>query len=237
MSKIVSSYEALFLCGLDLEISIPLWSTIEKAYEREGSGREFYLFDEIYHEEYKTWIFPLCIQRILLDIKEFLDYAAKVNEFLDFCFVLQEAPKYGIRKLSFDDPRLLGWQNPDKAWKDGAYAKIERVDGLRELYDVYFNPYIDRKEAAQYLSQMTGLRIRPEEVYYYVWFHECAHTRKVSGDLSAQSLAARRFFLGKKFNGQNVTPGSIKQLRLEAEEKADEWAIKQFRKWRSSCTL
>jgi len=56
-------------------------------------------------------------------------------------------------------------------------------------------------------------------VYYYAWFHECGHTRKITGGLAPQSLKARIFFLGEKYKGELITQVSLRAACLRAEKK------------------
>ena len=172
----------------------------------------------------------LSIQRILLDLKEFIEFAEEVNKFLDIAFVLEEAPKYEIKSLSTEDPDCHYFSSRSP-WDDRAIAKIRWIDGY---YRIYFNPDINREEAADYLSNRTGILIYPEDVYYYAWFHECGHTRRVAGSLCQQSLFAQVLFLGQEFKGRLVTKRSIDTSYRIAEERADRWAIEQFKSWRNT---
>jgi len=222
---------------------VPFWDQIENAIqerrrerdhiqlEETRSTRRFYLYDDLkyayYSGDVKAYI-GLSIQRILLDLKEFLEFAVEVNKFLDIAFVLEEAPKYEIKSLSTEDPDCHYFSSRSP-WDDRAIAKIRWIDGY---YRIYFNPDINREEAADYLSNRTGILINPEEIYYYAWFHECGHTRRVAGDLSQQSLFAQGLFLGQEFKGRFVTRKSLNVAYKKAERKADEWAKRQFLNWR-----
>ncbi|HEC93438.1 MAG TPA: hypothetical protein ENI51_10700 [Candidatus Atribacteria bacterium] len=222
---------------------VPFWDKIEASIqerrrerdhiqlEETRSTRRIYLYDDLkyayYSGDVKAYI-GLSIQRILLDLKEFIEFAEEVNKFLDIAFVLEEAPKYEIKSLSTEDPDCHCFSSRSP-WDDRAIAKIRWIDGY---YRIYFNLDIDREEAADYLSNRTGILINPEEIYYYAWFHECAHTRTVAGDLSQQSLFSKNFFLGQKLRGKHITRGLVDSMYRKAEEKADEWAKMKFREWR-----
>lgn len=179
--------------------------------------------------------YVISLQDIRRRFEKFIQFAERVNQLLDFRFVLDEAPKYEIQEISFEDPDFYGhpdWEE-ECSWKDGAYAKTCRPMDSKH-YILYLNPKINKDEAAKYLSKRTGLKIKSYEVLYFTWFHECAHTRKVSGPHSPERLFARAFFLGKKYPGDSsiTTRETLHDLRTRAEKEADEWAIKQFRKWR-----
>lgn len=169
----------------------------------------------------------------LLHIKDILN---ELSRFIDLRFVFEQAPKYGIVHISFDDPDKMhchpDWHE-EEFWKDGAIAKLRRNDSSK-TYTLYLNPRLDREAAAALIKERTGLRVRPEEVYYYAWFHECGHTHFVSGELNPGALFARAFFIGQKYiDGSIVTEDSLKMLRFEAEKTADKWAIAEFKKWRT----
>ena len=158
---------------------------------------------------------------------EFIDLRAaaeRVSRYLGLDFVLEEAPKFGIVSVSFEDPLFFGhpeWRD-ELSWKDGAIARIKPVPDAMAKYVVYLNPNVDRAAAAEWLSERVGLKIYPDEVYYFAWFHECGHTRAVLGNLAPE------FMLAKELSAAMPLPA----LRLEAERRADEWAVAELLKWR-----
>jgi len=169
----------------------------------------------------------ISLEKLRAQMNLYSGYAALVNRFLDFGFVLQEAPKYGIVRISFYDP-ACSWMHPDwyeeKGWKDGTYAKIQGVPDRKGQYEIFFNPSLNLEEAAREISKRTGLRIMPDEVYYFSWFHECGHTRKVAGDLCPERLLP--LYL------RAASDREVLVFKLKAEDVADAWAIKELRKWR-----
>ncbi len=194
------------------------------------------------NEIYLFGNYGITLQTLKNDIQRFIDFASTIETYLDIRFVLEQAPKYGIRSLDFVDPRVK-WMDPSwwetEGWRDGAYAKIQRADTpSKPIYDMSFNPHLDRENAAETLSRMVEFSIEPQEVYYFTWFHECGHTRQVAGDLAQDLLATRAFFLGQEFRkGEGIlTEHRLKEIRFLAEERATEWAIGQFRAWRNNRT-
>jgi hypothetical protein len=157
----------------------------------------------------------------------YLKYASIVNQFLDFSFVLEQAPKYGIVRICFYDPSRFGMDPSfydEESWKDGCYGKIQKLMDRKGQYEVFLNPYLNLPEAARVLSKLTGLRIKPEEVYYYVWFHECGHTRKIAGDLCPESLMGMYL--------RSYPKERILEFKTKSEQIADAWAVKELRRWR-----
>lgn len=169
----------------------------------------------------------ISLEKIRAQINLYSEYAAFVNRFLDFGFILEEAPKFGIVRINFYDP-ACSWMDPSwydiKGWKDGTYAKIQGVQDRKGQYEIFFNPSLDLEEAARQLSIRTGLRIKPDEVYYFSWFHECGHTRKVAGNLCPSQLLPMYL--------RSCSDEAIREFKLKAEDVADAWAIKELRKWR-----
>jgi hypothetical protein len=147
----------------------------------------------------------------------------ELAELVDPEFVLSMGSKYGISSLELDDRQ--GPARPD-------YARISH--GLCGGLYLSLNPRTDRKAAAKELSKRTGLRIRPEEVFYYAIFHECGHTPAVAGDFSVMHLQARIFFLHQIYppTGKLMTEEQIRRDRIEADKRADQWAKSEFKKWR-----
>ena len=154
-------------------------------------------------------------------------YAAYVNQFLNFAFVIEQARKFGIVRISFYDPDCIGmdpsWYD-DLGWKDGSFAKIQKIPDRRGQYEIFLNPFLDLEEAALRISKQTKLRIKPEEVYYFSFFHECGHTRAVAGDLCPGKLLS--LYL------RSASESTIMEFKTKAEKIADAWAVKELKKWR-----
>lgn len=180
----------------------------------------------LYESEYSPRD-SISLEKIRAQINLYSEYAAYVNRFLDFRFVLEEAPKFGIVRISFIDPDCT-WMHPswydERGWKDGTYAKIQKVPDRKGQYEIFLNPFLDLEAAAREISKRTGLRIKPDEVYYFSWFHECGHTRRVAGDLCPSRLLPMYL--------RSATDREILEFKLKAEDVADAWAIKELRKWR-----
>lgn len=179
----------------------------------------------LYESEYNSRD-SISLAKLEAQAKLYLKYASIVNQFLDFSFVLQEAPKYGIIRVSFYDPHCFGMDPScydDEGWKDGCLGKIQRIVDKRQ-YEIFLNPGLDRQEAALFLSKRSGLQIKPEEVYYFIWFHECGHTRKIAGDLAPESLMGMYL--------RSYSEDRIREFKSQAEHVADAWAVRELRRWR-----
>ncbi len=173
-------------------------------------------------------------------LQQFSEYVSRLSRFLDVLFVFEQSLKYNIRTVSFRDPQAMhchpSWED-DYAWRDGAMARISRLDAgpAGDGYVVYLNPKLDIGIAAAQLTERTGMRIQPDEVYYYAFFHECGHTRAAAGLLAAECLEARAFFFGRKYiDGTFITKETYAQARIAAEKRADEWAMAELKKWRKT---
>jgi hypothetical protein len=169
----------------------------------------------------------ISLENLRAQARLYAGYAALVNRFLDFFFVLREAPKYGIVRICFYDPKCFGMDPSfydEEGWKDGSFAKIRKLWDRKGQYEIFLNPFLDLQTAARELSKRTGLRIKPEEVHYYSWFHECGHTRKVAGDYCPGRLLPMYL--------RSASEASIRDFKSRAERIADAWAVKELRRWR-----
>jgi hypothetical protein len=126
------------------------------------------------------------------------------------------ARPFRIASITFEDPCLFG-----SKWQDGAYARMHSEGGSNYLC---FNPAVDLNEAAAVLGKRLQLRLRPEEVYVFAFFHELGHTFEAAGSLSHAAIT------GNLFCG--ASDEKVRDLRLRAEHFADAWAKVEFRKWR-----
>ncbi len=169
----------------------------------------------------------ISLEKFRAQVRLYSDYAAYVNQFLDYGFVLEEARKYGIVRISFIDPDVR-WMDPswydERGWKDGSLAKITKLPDRKDQYEIFLNPFLDREAAARFISERTGVRVKPDEVYYFSWFHECGHTRKVAGELCPENLAGMFF--------RSYPEQTIREFETKAEKVADAWAVKELMKWR-----
>ena len=99
-------------------------------------------------------------EKIRAMIRAFSEYAQAVNRFLDFNLVLEEAPKYRIRRISFEDTdqELFHEDHKEARWRRPDYARIVSIPDYR-AYDIHLNPFIDRARGAEELSARTGFKI------------------------------------------------------------------------------
>jgi len=135
------------------------------------------------------------------------EWARKLSDYLDARLLFEEAPKYDIIQVDFWDPF---------EWRDGSIAKIGN-DGL--YYFLHLNPDLDRSAAAKWLSKRIGLRIKPEEVYTFAFFHECGHTPAAVGKRCHGAAAALEFFRGGMKDGELITDGLITRRRRDQEDE------------------
>jgi len=151
---------------------------------------------------------------------EALQIAVDLNDLVDLRFFLPAAKHYGIRTVSFDPGTFLD------RWPDGEWASISCMEG----YHLRFNLEVDRKTAARILREKFGLTVRPSEIYYWVFFHELAHTSKVNEELSAGSWFFKQLWAADDASKQP----ELRKHHERAQEFADQWATQQFRRWKSS---
>jgi len=151
-----------------------------------------------------------------------------IEKILDLKFLKKEIRGFGIAEVNTKDPSC-SCMHPDwieeESWKSGFISKLTKRDTPGNYYKLHFNPKLDRKKAAQWLSERIGIKILPTEVYIYGLFHELSHTRKIAGDLSIDGLFTSIFMKG---------PSQQKELYFEAEKKADSYAIKRFIEFRKN---
>jgi|GEM_PF-5400464 len=155
-----------------------------------------------------------------------IENESEVNRLIDLEFLKPLAEKYGIVEVCVDDDPIFPLRDD--------IARIE-YGFCSGRYHLRLNQRIDKEKAAAFLRLRTGLKIRPDEVYYYAIFHEIGHIYDKESPFNAGALAARPFFLNKIYppTGKLMTWDQIKLDKLRAEELANEFAKREFKKWRA----
>jgi len=153
-----------------------------------------------------------------------IENESEISRLIDLEFLKPLAEKYGIVEVCVDDPIFP--LRDDIARMVYGYCSCN--------YHLYLNQKIDKEKAANYLRLRTRLKIKPDEVYYYALFHEIGHVYDKESPFNARALAARPFFLNQIYppTGKLMSWDQIKLDRLRAEELADEFAKREFKKWR-----
>lgn len=148
-------------------------------------------------------------------------YLCQLDSLLDWRFVFRECFKFGVNYVGTDGG-FMGWE------RSGRWATFGYADSKRQID---LNPHIDKKKVAGQIREAQGIDIEPEEVYYWIWFHEIGHI--VHEEETIKFLARRR---DNTLNRAD-SPADRKKLRAlseAVEKKADEYANQRFTEWKSS---
>lgn len=166
---------------------------------------------EVFEREYKG-----------IFIRGLMDSLLNLQRFIDLQTMLRYASRYNINYVGIEG-------NLDGRWEERKLAFCTLSKGHKGGYNIHLNPNLDCKKVSAHLSKQLNIEVRPEEVYPFLFFHEIGHTigggennyfvALVNHSLSGGRRAARR-------------RRALKNLYLELEKYADEFAIEELLKWR-----
>ncbi len=106
-----------------------------------------------------------------LSVADLLVYLKKIDSLLSWEFVLSECLEHGVNEVG----TITDWHFLEKG-----YQAVSFVDTGVKHIDL--NPHLDREAVARQIREIHGIDIEPDEIYYFIWFHEIGHfmNRKAS---------------------------------------------------------
>ncbi|MBW1916466.1 MAG: hypothetical protein JRI57_00380 [Deltaproteobacteria bacterium] len=158
------------------------------------------------------------------EVVEVLDKIKRFGRLLDFDMLLDYARHYQVTYLG------LASDHPEHFWGPGHLACSTLDWGPDGGYKVYLNPALNLEDTAARLSQELGLKLGPKEVQPFLFLHEIGHTRR-SGNTCLISAAINSALSGGRRTHRRRR--ELKRLRDQVEKYADDFAVRELRKWRA----
>ncbi|MFP4194296.1 MAG: hypothetical protein ACLFRO_05075 [Desulfobacterales bacterium] len=146
-------------------------------------------------------------------------YLLKIESMLSWKLVFSDCLKHGINQVGTDGGYCnMNW------WK-------------REFWGTYnggsidLNPHLNRAKVAERIKEQQGIEIEPEEVYYWIWFHEIGHAVH-----EKETREALRHQFNMTWGRKKPTDKDREETRNAheiAERKANEYANRRFKEWKA----
>jgi len=150
---------------------------------------------------------------------DFALYVKKLNSMLDWSFVVNECLKYGINIVGTSAERAIS-----SSWSKGEWANYHYHSEVGHVINL--NPHINRIEVARVISETQGIKVAPDEVYYWLWFHEIGHATQKH--FRNWKNAQMDYHFKKKGTSEDVA-----RLYRKGEKAADRYANKRFLEWKA----
>ncbi len=147
----------------------------------------------------------------------------RFGRLLDVETMLRYARDYDVNFIGFDGDRK------DCSWSPGRLAFMALSADHDGGYNVHLNPSLDRVDVAKKLSEETGSRLAPADVYPFLFLHEIGHTVRSGNKNYYAEVAAFRV------SGRHRSLESRKELaslRRKVERYADDFALRELPAWR-----
>ena len=141
-----------------------------------------------------------------------LIYIAKIDTLLPWRFVFSECLYHGINYVGTD----ISFRDVKKGVRGTCF-----IDDNYSRH-INLNPWLYREEIACDICKLHGIDIEPDEIYFFIWFHEIGHfvheeaSRNASGCMAAATLTG------------TYDPVRAKRAWEKAERLANEYAVLRF---------
>jgi len=155
-------------------------------------------------------------------VSEILEKIKFFHNFIDFQTMLSYADRYNINYIGIEG-------DIDGKWSKGRLAYSTLSKGYSGGYNVYFNPELDRESICHHLSEQLGTDIKPDELYTFLFLHEIGHTRRAGNECYFTAIVNHSLSGGRRSAKRRRL---LKDLRLNIEKNADDFAIRELLKLR-----
>jgi hypothetical protein len=157
------------------------------------------------------------------DVSEALDKMKFFQSLMDPHMMLDYANDYNLNYIGTEGDANNG------SWSNGRLAYSTLSKGQNGGYNIYMNPDLDREAVCKRLNEQLGMKIRPEELYTFLFLHEIGHTRKAGNECYFTAMVNHSLSGGRRAARRRR---ELKNIYLRSEKFADDFAIQELLKIR-----
>ncbi len=153
------------------------------------------------------------------DIIHALDRIKFLQGMLDFYTLTGYVKDYNVNYIGIEGDMENGM------WSKGRLAYSTLSKGRNGGYNIFLNPDLNRESVCKRLNEQLSLKIKPHELYTFLFFHEIGHTKKAGNKCYLTALINHSLAGGRRSVRRRKL---LKSLHHEVEKYADDFAINEI---------
>lgn len=153
------------------------------------------------------------------DIINALDRIKFFQRMLNFNTILNYAKEYNLNYIGIEGDMENGM------WSDGRLAYSTLSKGRNGGYNIFLNPNLDSQSVCKRLNEQLSVKIKPDELYTFLFLHEVGHTKKAGNRCYLTALINHSLAGGRRSVRRRKL---LKSLHYEVEKYADEFAVNEI---------